>query len=238
MTIPLEDRFQSFLSQLHGSEKIPHNRPNIKDGDKQADYLLCERKIVAEIKALSAPQRHKGESVIDDYLDETGGVLYGMLPLSRVVDDDEHLSVLEKMIARRMTRGIEKICKSADKQIGAEFNRLPKLATGLLILINEALADLHPREVADRVLEFAREKPTNIHYCLLIFESHKVRVDNRLLPYPLLLDLTYSARQRRAKPLLRYIQDRWARQNGFPDGLPSPEPAELEYHPNTITFGR
>jgi hypothetical protein len=238
MKVSLEDRFQSFLSHLPDSEPITPNRQNLEDGEKQADYFLDGRKIVAEIKTLKESQKSKGESVVDEYLDHTGARIFGTLPLSRVAKSDEDLSSLEKTISRRMTRGIERVCRSADKQIGAELTRLPHLATGLLILINENLTDLHPRAVADRVVDFTNSKITNIHYCLLIFESHRAKINNRLVPYPLLLDLTYSARQRRARHFLKRAQNNWARQNGFPDGLPDPEPTELEYHPNSITFGR
>jgi len=238
MTISLESRFQAFLDDLPGSERVSPRRPGIKDGESEADYFLQERRIVVEIKTLKDPQLHKGESVIDDYLDDTKIKIFGTLPLSRIAKSNEHLAVLEKTIARRMTRGIERVCKSADKQIKAELARLPHLATGLLIVINERLTELHPREVADRVVDFTRSKETAIHHCLLIFESHRVNINGRLLPYPLLLDLTRSARQRRARTFIKRMQDSWARRNGFENGLPRPEPSELEYHPRSVTFGR
>nr|WP_321329357.1 hypothetical protein [Alcaligenes faecalis] len=238
MKASLEDRFQSFLDGLPYSQKIVPGRPNVGHGEKQADYLLHEGKIVAEIKALKEPQSQKGESVVNEYLDDFDAKVFGTLPLSRVAKSDEHLLVLDKTISRRMTRGIERVCRSANEQIGAEFNRLPHLATGVLILINENLSDLHPRAVADRVVDFTRSKVTNIHYCLLVFESHLARINNRLLPYPLLLDLTYSARQRRLRSFLKSIQNDWAKQNGFPNGLPDPEPREIEYHPDSIILGR
>jgi hypothetical protein len=237
MTVSLEERFQRFLDHLDGSERILDGRSNVRDGEKQADYILCSGKLVAEIKTLKAPQRHKGESVIDEYLSDARVEVFGTLPLSRITKSDQHLSALEKTISRRMTRGVEKICSSADKQIGDELQRLPRRATGLLILINESLTDLHPRDVADRVVAFASARPTNIHYCLLIFESHKARINNELLPYPLLVDLTYSARQRCMRESILNIRSNWAKENGFPHGLPSPEPTVLEYHPGSITFG-
>lgn len=234
----LEDRFQSFLDDLVDSQKITPGRPGMGHGEKQADYLLDGGKIVAEIKTLKEPQHQKGELVVDEYLDDTGIKIFGTLPLSRIATSEQHLSALEKTISRRMTRGIERVCKSANEQIGAEFKRLPHLATGVLILINENLPDLHPRAVADRVVDFASSKATNIHYCLLVFESHLAKINNILLPYPLLLDLTYSARQRRARTFLKSAQNSWAIKNGFPNGLPDSEPREIEYHPDSITFGR
>lgn len=238
MKYPLEDRFQSFLDSFPGSQKITPGRPEVGRGEKQADYFLHGRRIVVEIKTLKEPQHRKGESVVDEYLEEFGIRIFGTLPLSRVAGSDGHLSVLEKTISRRMTRGIEKLCKSANDQIGAEFKRLPHLATGVLILINENLPDLHPRVVADRVVDFTTSRSTNIHYCLLIFESHLAKIGNMLLPYPLLLDLSYSARQRRANTFLKSVQSAWARKNGFPNGLPDPKQKEIEYHPDSITFGR
>lgn len=235
----LENRFQRFLEMLPSSEPIIPNRPGIKDGDSEADFFLDERRVVVELKALKEPQRHKGESVIDEYLDHTGIQIFGTLDLSRVARSEEHLAALERTIFRRTTRCIERICRSADKQIGGEFSRLPHLSTGLLVLLNESVEDLHPRQVADRVVDYARSrgKITNFHYCLLVFESHRASINGRFLPYPILIDLTYSARQRRVRSYLEKLKDSWARQNGFPYGLPSPEPEELAYVPDSITFG-
>lgn len=238
MADTLEDRFQRFLDQMPGSEKIVPGRPGVTEGEREADYFLDGGRVVAEIKSLKEPQAHKGEAVVDDYLDQTGAIVFGTLPLSRVAESEQHLAALEKTISRRMTRGIERNCREANKQIGAEFARLPHLATGLLILINEKLIDLHPRDVTERVLDFARSRITNIHYCLLIFESHRVNVNGTMLPYPLLLDLTSTARQRRARPFLEKLRDDWAKRNGFPDGLPDPESAEIAFLPDSLTLGR
>ncbi|WP_339827561.1 hypothetical protein [uncultured Arenimonas sp.] len=234
----LEDRVLAFLDQLPRSTKINLGRPEVKPGEKQADYLLDEGRVVVEVKTLKQTQRWRGEAVLDEYLTYTGSKIFGSLPLSRIAMSSEHLAALEKSISSRMTRGIEKVCRSANHQIGDELGRLPHLATGTLILINENVPDLHPRLVADRVVEFTLSKRTNIHYCLLIFESHLVKVRNRSVPYPLLLDLTYSARQRRAGRFLRVIKEKWAMENGLPSGLPDPEPIELDYQPGSLTLGR
>src|SRR4051794_17591681 len=123
MTASLTRRFERFLDELPDSENIDLVRPQSEQEKSRADYYLCNRKIVAEIKTLTGEQLHKGAEVLDDYLEDTGITVLGTLPLSRIARSDEHLAALEGTIYRRMTRGIEKICGSANKQIGSEFSR-------------------------------------------------------------------------------------------------------------------
>ena len=136
-----------------------------------------------------------------------------------------------------MTRAIENICKSANDQIGTEASKLPRLSTGLLVVLNEKLTELSPYTAARRIWDYTHSKRTNIHFCLLIFESHRISIDGQLRPYPLLMNLAYTARQRRTYIYLQSIVQEWAKENGYPSGLPSHEPAAQEFLPNEVIFG-
>ena len=235
MDVSLSSRFEGFLNELPEAECIDSTRPQSPNDPRRADFFLFNRQIVVELKQLIADQSHKGSREINTYLKDTGVQLFGEHSLSNIVTDELHHNPLEASVARRMTRFVESKFKDANDQIGHEFSRLDRLSTGLLVLTNESLTELHPRMVADRLIELARKRPSSVHYCLLIFESHRVRLGDIFQPYPLLLDLTVSARQRRARPLLKHVQDLWARKNGWPLGLP--EPKELEYYPQSIILG-
>ena len=161
----------------------------------------------------------------------------GRYPLSVVAKTDGHLEAIEKSICMRMTRGIERTCKSANRQIQETSSKLQKIATGLLILLNEDVKELDPCLVARRIWDYTHSQRTNIHYCLLIFETHQVNINGTLRPYPLLLDLTYSARQRRASRAMRDLQLKWAMINGYPEGLPEQDPKAEDFLPNGTVFG-
>ena len=237
MSGPLKLRFEQFLADSFAAESIDASYiPTGNDLDR-ADYYLDNRRIVAEIKSLEADQASKGSKVIDEYLEKTGIRAYGTVSLSRLARNQQHELALSTTISRRMSRRVEQICSRANGQLGAEFAKLPELATGLLIILNEAVSSLHPGLVAERVTEFAAIKPRNIHFCLLVFESHKVRVNGALLPYPILIDLSRSPRQRRAMRFLEALQWKWAQQYGHTRPIISSAEHPVAYYPESITFG-
>ena len=203
-----------------------------------AIHLLYDGKLVVELKSLSATQAHKGNAVLDSYLKDFGLEIHGDVALSSIAQKPEHVEILERSIYVRMTRKIEKICQDADEQIQTESSKLDKLASGLLIILNEKFAELDPYTVARRIWDYTHARRTSIHYCLLIFHSHRISVNGVLKPYPLLLDLTYSARQRRSYPLVKQLQEHWAQLNGYPEGLPENEPKGEDFLPNQFVFGQ
>ena len=237
MTASLEARFHEFLATLSCARNIDATHHDSPREPKRADYILHDGKLVAEIKSLNTSQIHKGNSVIDGYLKETGIEVFGTLPLSSIARSNEHLESIEKTIYIRMTRNIEKICKSANEQIKAASSKTSNLSTGLLIILNEDLKEMDPYLVARRVWDYTHSKQTSIHYCLLIFETHTVNINGLSRPYPLLMDLTYSARQRRTMAAIRDLQQKWAMANGYPNGLPEQEPKGEDFYPNGIVFG-
>jgi hypothetical protein len=237
MTETLEIRFTRFLEHAIGAESIDALHTPGSNDPKMADYYLAGRKIVAEIKCLNANQIAKGAGVIDEYLSNKGIVIFGTLPASRFTGSlDEEKSLMLK-IQNKMTTRIKKICSEANKQITKQFECLPHLATGVLILINENNTSLHPSMVVDRILEYAASQPRSIHYCLMIFESHKIKVKGKLLPYPILLDLTYSFRQRRSLSFLQSIQWEWAKTYGHTDMALSDASNPIAFYPEVLTFG-
>jgi hypothetical protein len=237
MLTSLETRFTNFLEHTAGAESIDALHTPGPNDPEMADYYLAGRKIVAEIKSLDADQMCKGSDVLDEHLSNKGAVIFGTLPSSRFTDSPEEEAALKQKIQDKMTVRIKKICSKANGQIGRQFEELPHLATGVLILINENNISMHPSMVADRVVNYAAAQPRNFHYCLLVFESHKISVNGRLLPYPLLLDLTRSARQRRAALLLQSIQWQWAKTYGHTKKVVSNENKPLAYYPEVLTFG-
>jgi hypothetical protein len=237
MPTSLETRFTNFLAYTAGAESIDALHTPGPNDPEMADYYLAGRKIVAEIKSLDADQMCKGSVVLDEHLSNKGVVIFGTLPSSRLTDTPEEEAALRQRIQDRMTVRIKKICSKANGQIGRQFEELPHLATGVLILVNEDNISMHPSMVADRVANYAAARPRNFHYCLLVFESHKMSVNGRLLPYPLLLDFTRSARQRRAAVFLQSIQWQWAKKYGHTEKVVSNEKDPLAYHPGVLTFG-
>lgn len=233
----LESRFNEFLEKKLGAESIDALHTPSSNDPKMADYYLANRKIVAEVKSLQADQISKGAAVVDEHLANKGAVIFGTLPSSRITGSPEEESALMQKIENKMTARIKKICSDANRQITSQFEKLPHLATGVLILINEDNSSMHPSMVAKRVADFATSQPRSIHYCLMIFESHKIRVKGKLLPYPLLFDLTRSARQRRSAAFLESLQWQWAQIYGHTEKVESTKRNPVTYYPEEIVFG-
>ena len=181
MPASLETRFTKFLECIVGAESIDALHTPSPNDPEMADYYLSDRKIVAEIKSLNADQMVKGSVVLDEHLSDKGYVIFGTLPSSRITDSSEEEAILKRKIQVKMTTRIKKICSKANKQIASQSEKLPHLATGLLILINENNTSLHPSMVAERVVDFAMSQPRSFHYCLLVFESHKISVNGSIL---------------------------------------------------------
>jgi hypothetical protein len=237
MSASLETRFTKFLESTIRAESIDALHTPSPNDPKMADYYLSDRKIVAEVKSLNADQMSKGAGILDEYLFNKGAVIFGTLPSSRITDSPEKEAALKSKIQDKMTTRIKKICSKANKQIARQFENLPHLATGVLILINENNTSLHPSMVAERVIDFTASQPRSVHYCLMIFESHKISVKGKLLPYPLLLDLTRSARQRRSGTFLQSLQWQWARTYGHTEKVVSNENSPVTYFPEDLVFG-
>lgn len=237
MTESLESRFTKFLELTFGAESIDLLHVPGSNDPKMADYYLANRKIVAEIKSLNADQMAKGAAVIDEYLSDKGVVIFGALSSAGFTESKAEENALKLKIQNKMTTRIKKVCSDANKQITKQFESLPHLATGVLILINETNTSLHPRMVADRIIEYAASQSRSIHYCLMIFESHRIKVKDKLLPYPLLLDLTRSFRQRRSLGFLQSIQWEWAKTYGHTYEALSDEGNLISYYPEVLTFG-
>lgn len=237
MAASLQVRFERFLVDALGAESIDALHVRSSQDGRRADYYLDDRRIVVEVKSLQADQAPKGTAVVDEYLKDTGIVAYGTLPLARVARNEQHERAVRTAIYRRMSRRIEQICHSANGQLSFELKSLPHLATGVLVVLNECVTSMHPGLVAQRVLEFVDRRPRNIHFCLLVFESHKIRVDTTLLPYPILMNLASSARQRRAWKFLDALQWQWAQQYGHKRPVRSDEGHPTAYYPEWITLG-
>jgi len=237
MHTSLETRFTKFLEQTAGTESIDTLHIPGSNDPEMADYYLHDRKIVAEIKLLDADHMHKGEIVLKKHLSDKCAVIFGTLPSSCLTDSPKEEAALKQKIQDKMTVRLKKICRKANGQIGRQFDELPHLATGLLILINESNTSMHPSMVVDRVEDYANSKPRNFHHCLLVFESHKISVNGRLCPYPLLLDFTRRARQRRAAQFLQSLQLQWAKTYGHAELVVSNGNNPLVYYPEVLTFG-
>src|SRR5688572_2075707 len=66
VTTALERRFLAFLSQLPGSESLDvllNSQAYI--GERRADYLLFDRKLILEVKSLEVDTSHKAEAELD-----------------------------------------------------------------------------------------------------------------------------------------------------------------------------
>lgn len=236
MNESLETRFTNFLERVFSAESIDKMHKPGPNDPKMADYYLNNKEIIIEIKSLNIDQSQKGYDIINDYLSKNEIIVFGTMAASSIVTKPEDECMLKRNIQEKMTIRIKKVCSSANKQIAQQFKATPQSKIGVLVLINENNASLHPSMVAERVINYAKEYNKHFHYCLMIFESHKICLNGNYLPYPLLLDLTYDKKQTTSKYLLQAIQWQWARQYGHKSIIQSSKEQPLVYYPESIKF--
>ena len=232
MTVNLERRFKNFIMTLRGAEDLDSNTFAFASGTSKADYLLYDRTVVVELKNMTADPRSKIDSRIDDHLENTGGVIYGKVLSTQLFDNQLESDSFHKSLIYALTRNTEAACKQANKQLATTRAVLGLNATSLLVILNENIETLDPGIVGYRVAQYLNEEPRDIDFCLLIFESHKIKGDSSLLNSVMCIagrNPTHRSRRR-----INAIMESWAAFNGLPYIRSTViEPESLQYVPSS-----
>lgn len=210
----LEQRFLNFLSQLPDSEWL--DSPEIKTpiNTRKADFLLNNRKLIAEIKTIKVDQRHRIDKSVDDHLNKTRGIIFGTVSSRQLFPSEEDHQTFHNKIIREITRNTEEMCRSANDQIAQTRLHFSPEASGLLIILNESIEILDPQVIAYRVCEYLNKKPRNIQYCALIFESHEIELNGVPQNQVMIIDADRSIIWRETKGYLSNLMQKWAAHNG------------------------
>lgn len=132
--IDFEKLFDAFVDWLPDSERL--DTPDYR-GPKRADYLLCDRALVAELKELQNDQLEKMQAFAQEIMDERGLVLFGTLPFHQIVDKQPDKDQLMHRAIRKGGKRTQKVFEEANRQIkvSKETLGIPD-AGGILVLAN------------------------------------------------------------------------------------------------------
>lgn len=226
MPSELESRFLRFLHALPGAESLDVLLAGNKyDGQRRADYLLFERRVIVEIKSLETDTSPKVETEMEHHRERDDfPLIYGDVELSKVLKHLPDGNKINERIFYRTTRSVEDATRSAEEQIENTAKLLGlKDAVGLLILLNQGIDIFTPEVVASRVAMLMRRTKDDgsnrspIAFSWLLFESHIVTNGPAERTFPMIaLEGPLASSYPWFEELLDYLQVAWAQFNGYP----------------------
>lgn len=163
----LKRRFGDFIISLPHSENVDDLEIPAKFRDKKrADYLIENRKVVIEQKSLDADPEYKIHEKIDDLRERDEYPLtYGKLEFQKILKYFPDRDQINEKLFYLVSRRIEKVFRSADKQIKSTKEIFAcNNASGLLVLLNESIDALSPEIVSYRVSQLLTKKDSEGEY--------------------------------------------------------------------------
>lgn len=224
MSSSLEQRFLNFLATLPGSESLDQLLAGHEYvGERRADYLLFDRRLIVEVKSLETDTSTKVESEMAQHRDRDDfPLIYGEADLQKVLKHLPDGKEINDRIFLRTTRSIELATRSAEEQIEntARLLKIPR-AVGIMVLLNQDIEIFSPEVVAARVGKLMQRTKTDgiskspIVVSCLIFESHTLTHGPVEKSYPIvLLEGTRARDFPWISELLNYLQVAWGEFNG------------------------
>ena len=129
-------------------------------GKKRADYLVSDRTIIVEEKALEIDPSDKPQKYMDRLMGENRFIAYGTVSTKQVFDKLPDGEKLHKTLIHRLTSVLEGIASNADKQTRdtREIFAIPD-AAGILVILNQAAQTLTPDLVEYRIQDLFMRVP-------------------------------------------------------------------------------
>jgi hypothetical protein len=227
MTSSLNDRFKTFLSRLPSAEAIDDLKlPPEFDESKRADFLIENRKVIIELKALESDPEHKIHTELEHHQErDEYPLFYGELKLNKVLKHLPDGEQIQKKLFYKISRSIEQSFREADKQIHATKDILncPN-SIGVLVLLNEDISVLSPEIISYRVSQLLAKTDDdgsahykNITSVWFILEnvSFKTKRGHKLLP-SIVIDGPHAVERPELTNILNILQSSWAAFNGVP----------------------
>lgn len=226
MSTALERRFLAFLSTIPGAESLDRLMSSVEfDGERRADFLLFDRRVILEVKSLQTDTSPKVDAEMERYrYRDDFPLIYGEVELHKVLKHLPDGKQINERIFFRITRSVEDATRSAEDQIEntSRLLNLPESA-GVFVLLNESVEVLTPDIIASRVAMLMRRKKKDgtdrspIAYCWLLFEGHTVTTGPAEMTLPMIsLEGPRAAQFNWFGELLARLQVAWARYNGRP----------------------
>lgn len=226
MPTDLESRFHSFMESLPDTESIDSiiDGPEF-DGEKRADYLVFDRRVIIELKSLEVDTSPKVDKELEFHRDRDDfPVFYGEVELQKILKHLPDGDQINRRIFNNTTRSIEEGARSAAKQLQntARLLDLPD-AIRLLVLLNQDIDILAPDVAVARLSPLmcrtndAGTTTSTIDFAWLIFESHSIAEGPAQVNMPsILLEGPRSQEMPGFIPMFETLQAAWATFNKRP----------------------
>ena len=222
----LESRLLRFAAALPDTELIDSvQMTSEQNRSKKADVFFRNRSIIAEVKSLMTDVSPKIDKVLDP-LRETDEypAYYGTWPIDRVLAQLPNGELLKKQLYEVVSAGVADLVSDANRQIRATkvaFG-LPE-SSGLLIILNDAIAVLDPRMIAHRAGHTLAKRTSEgevrypeIGAVWIISEAHRVQINADLQGIPGVIMESPASSAGDLMLFLDEIQPRWAEFEGLP----------------------
>jgi hypothetical protein len=223
----LRERFETFVRTLDGFESIDALLRNCDPpGKKRADYLLYERQIIVEQKALEVDPIEKPRKFMDDLIEKgrfvlLGGQVSADVIFSKLPDGQK----LQRELILRLTRALEGAVSNADKQT-ADTRDIFAIsnAVGVLIILNEKARMLSPEiihyglaNVFQKTSDDGSLRYPHINGVIVISEAHVVDAPTSAKIFPM---LSFTSPHGRGEEVVKRfsaaLMEHWANFNGVP----------------------
>lgn len=216
----LESRMKAFLKAGRSTEPLDDRKFSALHGSGQiADYLLWNRRFIAEMKAVNGyPSDRITRLVNDELRKEPRMFVMGSVGIQRILSDRENGEDLNRMMVSIGGRPIRKLLQQADPQIADTRSklRLPEAAGLAIILIDS------PQKVEAGVAAYAvraaleAEEPLldQIDFVWVSIEAHTVRLPDGRLGYPEIGIWRGGRRPETDQAMMGQMFDAWAAFNG------------------------
>jgi hypothetical protein len=136
----LEARMMKFLEAETSTESLDGAAfAQMNGSDTKADYLLGQRRLVAELKTINGDPHGRLERRLKErFAKPDAPIVYGTVGLSKVIEGMDDRDELSKMLVDVVGRAVRRHLQKANEQIAAIKTRLNLPgAGGLLILMND-----------------------------------------------------------------------------------------------------
>jgi len=216
----LEKRMKSFLKTGDGSECLDTKAfSSFHKTGQIADYLLWNKKFIAEMKTVNGYPTERIERLIDEELrSEPRMVVFGEVGIQRILSTRDNGAEVNRLMVNIGGRPIRKLLKQANPQIADTRAKLgiPE-AAGLAIVLIDKPQKVEAAIAAHAVREALRAgEPLldQIDFVWISIEAHKIRLPDGRLGFPELGIWRANRRPDIDRAMMGQMFDAWAAFNG------------------------
>lgn len=216
----LERRMKAFLETGEGTERLDDKKFSALHGVGQiADYLLWNRRFVAEMKSVNGyPSERISRLVNDELKKEPRMFVMGSVGIQRILSDRDNGDEVNRMMVNIGGRPIRRFLQQADPQIADTRSKLELAgAAGLAIILID-----RPQKVEAGVAAYAVREALQaseplldqIDFVWVSIEAHTVRLPDGRLGYPEIGVWRANRRPETDRAMMGQMFDAWATFNG------------------------